>query len=145
MVCTFFGHRDCYGLEENALPDTLEGLIGKGVTTFYVGHQGEFDRAVFRCLTRLGEVYPQIICRVVLAYLPTQKQEGALYDGHSLYPEGLESVPPRFAIDKRNRWMVEQADYCVCYVNHPYGGAYKFARMAKRKGVVVINLGSGEV
>ena len=52
---------------------------------------------------------------------------------------------PMFAIEKRNRWMLDHADYCICYVNHAYGGAHKFARMAKRKGLTVINLGSVEL
>ena len=145
MSCTFFGHRECYGLDEQMLRDAIERLITNGVTTFYVGNQGDFDGMVFRCLTQLEKVYPHISCSVVLAYLPKQKQEYDSYSGYSLYPEGLETVHPRFAIEKRNRWMLEHADYCICYINHTYGGAYKFARMAKRKGLTVINLGSAEL
>ena len=145
MVCTFFGHRECYGLDEKALRDVMEELIADGVDTFYVGHQGNFDSMVFGCLTKLKEAYPQLSYSVVLAYLPTQKQEYDSFVGHSLYLEGLETVHPRFAIEKRNRWMLDHADYCICYVNHSYGGAYKFARMANRRGLTVINLGSAEL
>ena len=145
MSCTFFGHRECYGLDEQMLRDAIERLITNGVTTFYVGNQGDFDGMVFRCLTQLEQVHPHISCSVVLAYLPKQKQEYDSYAGYSLYPEGLETVPPRFAIDKRNRWMIERAEYCVCYVNNTFGGAYKFARTAKRTGLTVINLGRAEL
>lgn len=62
-----------------------------------------------------------------------------------MYPEGLETVPLRFAIDKRNSWMIERSKYCVCYINNTFGGAYKFACMAKRNGLTVINLGSAEL
>lgn len=145
MVCTFFGHRDCYGLEPMMLQHTIEEVIKNGVDTFYVGNQGSYDSMVIGCLKRLKETYPQISYTVVLAYLPMQKEEGDSYHGCSLYPEGLETVPPRFAIEKRNRWMLDHADYCICYVNHTWGGAYKFARMAKLRGLVVMNLGSAEL
>lgn len=40
-----------------------------------------------------------------------------------LYPE-LEQTPLKFAISKRNEWMVKHADYVFAYVNTHYGGAY---------------------
>ncbi len=142
MVCTFFGHRDCYGLDEKSLERAIEEMIVKGADTFYVGHQGQFDAMVFACLTRLKDLYPHITFSVVLAYFPTKHDA---YHGYSLYPEGIEVGPPRFAIERRNRWMIAQADYCLCYVNDTWGGAYKFAKQAKKKGLPVINLGSAEL
>ena len=49
MVCTFFGHRDDYGLDIKLLYKTIERLIEDGVDTFYVGNQGHFDRTVLGC------------------------------------------------------------------------------------------------
>ena len=43
LACTFFGHRDCYSLDEQVLIDAIEDLIRKGVDTFYVGNQGQFE------------------------------------------------------------------------------------------------------
>ncbi len=59
----------------------------------------------------------------------------------SAYPEGLEKTPPKFAIEARNKWMLRKADYCLCYIQHPWGGAYKFARTAKYGNLEVENLG----
>lgn len=42
-ACTFFGHRECYGLDTAVLQAAIEALIHNGVDTFYVGHQGGFD------------------------------------------------------------------------------------------------------
>ena len=81
---------------------------------------------------------------MVLAYLPSQRKGYDDY-GCSIYPEGLESVPPRFAIEKRNKWMVARADRCLCFINYPLGGAFRFARPAKKKGLAVINLGKLDV
>ena len=137
-ACTFFGHRDCYGLDRAVLYSAIEDLIGQGVDTFYVGNQGNFDGMVYRCLKQLRTVYSYIRISVVLAYLPTEKMEDE--DMHdTMYPE-IEGHP-KFAIERRNRWMIDVSNFCVCYVNHTWGGAYKCARMAKRKGLAVINLG----
>lgn len=143
-VCTFFGHRECYGLEEATLRQTVVDLIGQGVDTFYVGNQGQFDALVRKVLRQLQKDYPHIRYSVVLAYLPVEKRE---YEDMSdtVYPEGLETGPPKFAVDRRNRWMLSRADYCVCYINCTWGGAYKFARTAKHREKTVINLGSTQL
>ena len=142
MVCTFLGHRDCYGLDKEALQSEIEKLIAQGVHTFYVGHQGDFDGTVFGCLKKLETVYPHISVSVVLAYMPPPAQIFDPYAGYSIYPEGLEAVPPKFAIEYRNKWMISRADHCICYVNRSWGGAYKFVRMCKNRGLAVTNLGS---
>ena len=141
-ACTFWGHRECYSLDEQALMDAIEDMIRKGVDTFYVGNQGQFDSAVYTCLKRLRKKHPHIRVCVVLAYLLTEKNE---YDDltDAMYPE-IEGHP-KFAIERRNRWMLDHSDYCICYINHSWGGAYKFARLAKRRGKTVINLGNPSI
>ena len=143
-VCTFFGHGECYGLDAEVLRSAIEDLIKQGVTEFLVGHQGQFDAMVRSCLKSLQLQYPEIRYSVVLAYLPTRKREFEDFSD-TMYPEGIESVHPKFAIDWRNRYLLDRADVCLCYVNHAFGGAYKFARMARNRGLQVINLGSTEL
>ena len=144
MVCTFFGHRDCYGLDKAALRNAIADLIKEGVEEFLVGHQGQFDGMVRSCLQSLQIQYPNIRYSVVLAYLPMQKRD---FDDFSdaVFPEGSEFVPPKFAVDRRNRYLIDEADICLCYVNQAWGGAYKFAKQAKRLGLRVINLGSAQL
>ena len=142
MTCIFFGHKDPYGLDIKGLMCSIEKLIKTGVTTFYVGNQGGFDRIVYSCLKDLKGTHPEISYAVVLAYLPTHPSETNIYQDCSILPEGQEYVHPKFAIEKRNRWMIGQADYCICYINNTWGGAYKFAREAKRRGIITINLGN---
>ena len=57
-----------------------------------------------------------------------------------MYPEGLESVPRRFAISWRNKWMVGESDTVICYIAHSWGGAAQFVELAERKKKTVINL-----
>lgn len=120
----------------------IEGWIRQGVDCFYVGHQGEFDRRVLGCLVKLRKVHPHISYTVVLAYLPTERTAQDLYAGCSMVPEGVEQGLPRFAIERRNRWLIAHGDCCIVYVNRTFGGAYKFAKLAKRKGMRVLNLGA---
>ena len=141
-ACTFFGHRECYGLDSQVLRQAIEELITQGVDSFYVGNQGQFDSAVYACLKQLRKIHPHIRVCVVLAYLPTEKSE---YDdmADTMYPE-IEGHP-KFAIDRRNQWMIDRSDFLLCHINHTWGGAYKFARLAKRRGKTVINLGTTNI
>ena len=41
---------------------------------------------------------------------------------------------------KRNEWMVEQADLVIAYVKYSWGGAAKTLECAKRKKVPIINI-----
>ena len=145
MICTFFGHSDCFDLDEQKLQRAIEKLILDGVDTFYVGNQGCFDRIVFECLLQLQKIYQHIRVSVVLAYLPTKQSEYDPYSNYSIYPEGIEIGPPGFAIDRRNKWLINQSNYCLCHIDRTWGGAYKFARQAKRRGLTVINLGGVEL
>jgi hypothetical protein len=61
-----------------------------------------------------------------------------MYD-EFLYPP-LEDVPLRFAITKRNEWMISQADTIIAFVNHTYGGAYKSLLYARRKNKSIISI-----
>ncbi len=142
MICTFFGHRDAPSCLEPKIREIIEQLIAeKRVTCFYVGNNGNFDSMVHRQLKRLSEKYPHIRYYVVLAYMPTEKDEYDITDySETIYPEGLESVPPRFAISKRNRWMVEKSDIVVTYVKYSTGGAVQAKKQAERKEKTVINL-----
>lgn len=67
-----------------------------------------------------------------------EMQKEKIYDG-VVYPP-IENSPPKFAISKRNQWMMEQADVVIAYVKHEYGGAAQSLLYAKRKKKKIINL-----
>ena len=142
MTCTFFGHRDApHTIEPYLRAAIIELIENKGVDLFYVGNQGAFDRMVIRVLRTLKEEYPKIQYYVVLAYVPHNKERSGLEDGDStVYPECLDKTPPKYAIIKRNNWMVEKCDYAITHVTHITNGAYEFNRLAEVKGKRVINL-----
>lgn len=138
MRCAFFGHRDAPLEIRDKLKKTVINLIEeRDVTEFYVGNNGNFDRMALSVLKELSEMYPQIGYCVVYAYLP---EKGGEDFEHTIYPEGIETAPKRFAIDYRNRWIVGQADIVIAYVKRSFGGAVKFVDMAERQGRTIINL-----
>ena len=95
-------------------------------------------------LKLLKKSYPQIDYSVVLAYMPREKKEFDPTDySDTVFPDGLESVPPQFAISKRNEWMIKNSDYVVTYVRYIVGGAAKFKDLAVRKGKTVIEIYTG--
>ena len=139
-TCCFFGHREVTHNIKPKLTEIIEKLITEyGVTDFYVGRQGQFDSMVYSVLKELKANYPHIRYTVILAYMPDEHIK-ELYGEDTLFPDGLETVPKRFAISKRNDWMIQQSDYAVCYVHKITGGAAKFREKAEEKGLQIIDV-----
>ncbi len=141
MTCTFFGHRNTPKEIEPYLRTALIDLIeNKNVARFYIGNQGAMDSIARQTLKALKEIYPQIKYSVVLAYMPKEKEKEYGDFSDTIYPDGLENTPPKFAIYKRNEWMLKQSDFVITYVNRTIGGAAQFKELAKKKGKIVIEL-----
>ena len=137
-TCCFFGHREVKHNIRDKLTAIIERLITEdGVTEFYVGNQGQFDSMVYSVLKELKAKYPNIRYTVVLAYMPDEHIK-EVYGEDTLFPDGLENVPKKFAISKRNDWMIQQSSYAVCYVHKITGGASKFKEKAEKKGLKII-------
>ena len=139
MTCTFLGHRDTPKETEPALRLTLIDLIeNKNATVFYVGNHGNFDAMVHCQIEDLSKIYP-IKYYVVLAYMPGKNDKP---DEHSILPEGIETVPRRFAINYRNKWMLNKADIVITYVTRNFGGAWEFQQMAEKMNKIIIETNS---
>lgn len=137
-VCVFFGNRDTPESVKPLLHDTLVDLIeNEGINEFLVGNQGKFDFYVISELKKLSENYPEIKYTVMLAYMPVNDDKSDY--GNTEYPAELAAVPRRFAIDKRNRLMINRADIAVTYISH-IGGASKYKEICERKSKKVIEL-----
>lgn len=136
MAVAFFGHRDAPDILIPKIRAEAEALILAGEREFYVGHNGHFDTMALHVMKELIYDHPDVCCHVVLAYL----RDGLTDWPDTIFPEGLELVPPRFAIQKRNRWIVQRCDVFIGYTIVEFGGAYTMLRLAKRQGKQVILL-----
>lgn len=139
LCCTFIGHKDTPNSIEPILEATIRDLIkNKGVDTFFIGTHGNFDIMAQTVLKRLKSEYPHVNYTIVFAYL-TNKKQTADYT-NPLFPDGLEKVPPKFAIDRRNKWMIKSSDYLICYIRHPFSNSYKFKEYAEKHNKTILNL-----
>ena len=97
-----------------------------------------------RTLKDLKANFPEIELIFITPYLDINysKLEFAKYHYDDVIFPPLESVPRKFAILKRNEWMVNEADLVIAYVMYSWGGAAKTLEYAKRKKKTIINLAS---
>ena len=136
--CTFFGHRDAPSEIKPILRKVIVDLIeNQDIKRFYVGTHGKFDSMALALLEELEQSHI-INYEIVLAYLPKKSESFDAY--HTLLPEGIESVPSRFAIEYRNKWMIDHSDFVITYVNRSFGGASKFKNLARRKHKEIIEI-----
>lgn len=141
-VCFFIGHRDTPEHVYPALEQAVEQLITQGVTEFYVGNHGSFDRMAARGVIAAKQRHLEVRLTMLLPYHPAEREVvlPAGFDG-SLYPPGMENVPRRFAIPRANRWMVEHCTHLVAYVTHPASNAGKVVEWGRIQGKRVVELG----
>ena len=132
MVVTFCGHKEITGSDElhDRLLSVLRELISEGADSFLLGGYGAFDGLAASAVREMQAEFPHIRSTLVLPYID-RSFNTELYNG-SVYPP-LENVPRRFAISRRNEWMVDQADVIIAFVNHGWGGAAATLRYAERK------------
>ena len=135
---TFCGHRDLpdRAAVEAWLRRTLPCLYAQGARRFYVGGYGAFDAAAAAAALSLRAAHPEV--EVVLVRPDLDAGPAPQPGMASVYPP-LERVPRRFAIARRNRWMVDQADVVVACVQRSWGGAAEMLRSAPRRGKAVLS------
>ena len=137
MIITFCGHDNVQDLDQvrDWLCNVLEQFSKKESVICYLGGYGGFDRLAVSVVRQMQQANPTLQAVLILPYL-NRKYDESGYD-YTLFPP-LESAPPRYAISKRNQWMVQQADVVIAYVTHNWGGAAKTLEYARRKKKKVV-------
>ena len=137
MNVTFCGHSKIHQTDgfSKWLDMILPSLIEGGATTFYLGGYGAFDGLAAAAVRKQKKIYPHIELILVLAYLD-REIDASRYDS-TTYPP-LEKVPRRYAIVRRNEWMVSVSDVVISGVLHSWGGAARTLEFAQRKNKVVL-------
>ena len=148
MIITFVGHSLVPSLnkvKEIVKEKIRSNIIDTKSVSFYLGGYGDFDKICAQACRELKQEYIGIEVVYVTPYMSfseqakiKEMQSGGLYDT-SIYPP-IENVPPKFAISKRNEWMIINADLIIAYVDHSHGGAYQSLQVAKRKKKKIINI-----
>ena len=93
-----------------------------------------------RIVFELKKTYPHIHNYLVIPYLTFTILDEKYFDS-IIYPEGFEKYHFKSAIPARNKYLVDNSAYAICYVTHGWGGAAQTFEKAVKKGLTVINLG----
>lgn len=138
-TATFIGHNECYGVDNAAVRSAIVALIEKGVSEFISGGMGGFDWICARAVYELKKEYPHIRNSLVIPYLTFTIRNKELFDD-VIYPDGFEKYHFKAAIPKRNRYLIDNSAYAICYVKHSWGGAAKTYEMAKKQKLEIIDV-----
>lgn len=139
--CFFIGHHDTKDAVYSALLSEVERhIVEYGVTSFFVGHYGNFDRMAAVAVKEAKKRHPEVRLMLVLPYhpaiRPVEPPEG--YDS-TYYPWEDERIPKRLAIVKTNQRMVDTCDYLIAYAWHHLGGSgqiVEYARKREKRGLI---------
>lgn len=145
--CTFAGHRTApYSVENELMPVLCDLIENKGVTAFYVGNHGAFDRICAGAVRELKGNYKDRKIELILV-LPkmntTVNRQGEYFkDGYDdvLIPAESDEAHYKAAITVRNKWMVSHSDYIITYLRREHGGAYTTVQYAKKQAIEIIAL-----
>ena len=143
MKCVFFGHRNIWADISERIEKAIR-LVHRDyqINLFLVGNNGNFDYMVQRILSKLENELP--IDYVVML---SRIDERTLYSPQekTVFHEGLENVPYRFAISRRNETMLSNADILITYVSNKFSNSYKLMEKARQRQIHIINLYDGEL
>lgn len=137
MTVSFFGHREIYEKAEveKRLAACVLQLLEDGAVECLLGDYGDFDRLCGSVLQKRRNFFPRLRLVYVQPYLDRLPSR-EIFD-EIIYPP-LENVPKKYAISKRNEWMIRQSDVVVIYCKTSYGGAAAALSYAKRQGKRIV-------
>ncbi len=133
--CFFIGHREA---PASILPFLLEAveyhIVSLGVTEFFVGHYGNFDKLAAQAVIAAKQQHPEISLALLLPYHPAERpiQTPTGFDS-TYYPPGLENVPRRFAITRANQYLVDHTNFLIAFVAHPASNAERLLSRAEQR------------
>ena len=150
-TCCFTGHRKLPAKKTQSiifkLNSEVERLIQEGVTTFISGGALGFDQVAASLIAAKKEMGFDV--RLVMA-LPCREQdkswtakEKEIYRWLLSMADDVVYVSESYTDDcmkKRNEYMVEQSEYCICALIRERSGTGQTVRYAKQKQRQIINI-----
>ena len=150
-TCCFTGHRN---LSESDILDIqqqlyiiIESLIKKGVIYYGCGGAIGFDTMAAETVLELKKIYPQVKLIMVLPcydqdkYWPAKDKEKYVYINNQA--DKIVYTSKEYTSDcmlKRNRHLVDNSSYCICYLRNNTGGTAYTVSYAKSKSLNIIQI-----
>ena len=149
--CCFTGHRKIDSDEYTMIVEKLElkiiELIENGIIYFRCGGALGFDTLVAKLIIDLKIKYPYIKLVLILPCIEQTKwwkeedkeiykyiidnSDEVLYTSKNYF---------RGCMFKRNRMLVDESRFCICYLTKNNGGTFYTVNYAKEKGLIVYNV-----
>lgn len=160
-ACCFTGHRPRMLPKESSpeglalkarMAQTVRLAAEQGIRTFLAGGAKGFDTIAAEAVLGLKDDGHDV--RLVLA-LPAEDQAASwaeadraryasvLARADETHYAALTSNPQ--AMRKRNRYLAEHADCCVCFLSASSGGTFYTVGKALERGIPVLNLLTGDI
>ena len=150
-ACCFTGHRIIPEREYKTISKHLEreivGLIHKDVRYFGAGGALGFDTLAALSVLKLKGVYPWI--KLILVLPHKEQAKGWSEEDIKIYSQILQEADKAVymseqyqngCMHKRNRYLVDHSDICLCYLTKTSGGTAYTVDYAKQKGLQIINI-----
>lgn len=151
-VACFSGHRklpkDCTELRRN-LEKAIIDLINRGVVFFGSGAALGFDQEAATAVLKLKEDYPHIRLVMVLPCPPEQQslkwneQQKKRYYDLLDRADKVRVLSPRYTrscMYERNRHLVNNSGYLICYLREQHGGTFYTVNYAKQQKLEILRL-----
>jgi len=150
-TCCFTGHRVIpkYAIInlEKQLELAIIQLIEQGVVYFGAGGALGFDTMAAQTVLNLKKRYPQIKLILVLPCLSQahswDKDDISVYDTIKSKADKVVYTSQEYSpgcMHKRNRHLVNNSRYCICYLTKETGGTAYTVNYAKSEGLEILNL-----
>ena len=133
--CFFIGPRETSEEILLVLKEVVEyHIVNFGVTEFFVGNYGGYDRMAAKAVIMAKDRHPEITLSMLIPYHPAERpiKLSPGFD-NTFYPPGMENVPRKFAIVRANRYMIDHVDYLIANVWHPASNARDLVEYARKR------------
>ena len=117
------------------------------ITTYYAGGAQGFDTHASEVVIEHRAVLPDL--RLVLVVPPAEQAARRSSDEKVRYERIKREANDviclakhyyRGCVQRRNRYLVDHSDVCVCYLTEPTGGTAYTVEYARKQGIPVVNL-----
>ena len=158
FIIAFIGNKEVYNGEIvlKKLRTLFEQLFGSGLgdvmsdyPVFYCGGYGSFSQIASDAIDEFRKRHPEIQSKKLFitpyltpSYLKTNEYMKEFYD-EIIYPP-LEDVPLKFAISRRNQWMIDRCNLLCAYMENPCGNTRRCVEYAIRKEKEIYFADSGK-
>ena len=153
-TCCFTGHRDIprgeYEVIKRRTEEAVERLIEKGVVYFGAGGALGFDTLAAEVVLEAKKKHPEVKLILILPCIDQDRlwgnEDKRIYANIKVQSDKIVYTSEKYTrgcMHKRNRHLVDNSAYCICYLTKNEGGTFYTVNYAKDANLTIINVAKG--